>query len=279
MKKTVGVAAVVAMACVVGASAITFNLGQATGGIGMYYNHPPEDPQGGANLAYMRAQYSAVNVNGAAFAFDTTDLGYIDPFLSGYSMANVFGDVGQFGFDLLIPVNPTVPGAVPVLNAADNGGVPEGNVGQVVWAVNDYKPGGPVNLAAIPVNSLFRSVDADPNNSLTLDTFDVVNLGGGRWQVDIAGTLISDNYIHWFNPGTPDTDLSGFLGLNPVIGFSGSLVYDRAVDVTPGMDFYAGNIDFTLTANNPTVPDAGSTLVLLGMAGFGLTMFRRRFVR
>jgi hypothetical protein len=261
------------------AATITLDLGQATGGIGMYYNHPPEDPMGGANLAYMRAQIGQGNVNGAAFAFDTTDLGYIDPLLAGLTMANIFGDQGQFGFDLVVPGNPTIP--VPTLMAVDNGGVPEGNVGPVVWAVNDYKPGGPVNPAATRDNSLFRSIDADPGNSLTLDTFDVTGLGGGIWTVNIAGTLISDNYIHWFNPGTSDADLSDFLGLNPVIGFSGTLTYNRALDVTPGMDFYAGNIDFTLTANIPDtdVPDAGSTAAMLSLAGFGLALFRRRFVR
>jgi len=283
MKKIMTVASTMALVCVVGASAgtITMDLGSATGGMAMHYNGPPEDPQGGANLAYMKTQDSANNPNGALFTFDTTDLGYIDPVLAGLNMSVIFGGGVRFGFDLVVPFFPTVPGSVPGLWAVDNGGTAVGNVGQMVWAVNDYKSGGPGNPAAVPVNSLFRSLDGNVNNSMTLDTLNSTGLGGGNWQVDIAGTLISDSFVHWFDPGTDDMDLSSLLGLNPVIAFSGSLVYDRSNDTTPGMDFYAGTIGFKLTVDDPRgvpVPDAGSTLALLSLASFGLAAFRRRFV-
>ena len=280
MKKMMTVASVFALAGVLGASAgsVTVNMGQATGGIGMYYNHAPEDPMSGANIAYMRAQIGQGNVNGAAFAFDSTDLGYLNPMLAGNSMKSIFGDVGQFGFDLVVP-GPSATIPVPVLNAVDHGGTAVGNVGQVVWAVNDYKSGGPVNPAAVPVNSLFRSVDGDINNSLTLDTFNLDNPAPKIWTVDISGTLIPDNYVHWFNPAWTDTDLSGFLAMNPVISFSGKLTYDQNLDVTHGMDFYAGNIDFTLKANTSSIPDAGSTAAMLGLAGCGLGLLRRRFMK
>lgn len=117
-------------------AAVTAPLGTATGGIAVYYNSPAEN---NLNLSYLRAQFGAGSLNGGAFTFDNTvDVAALLGQGSGTTFSNLFGDVGQFGFDLIVAL-PGNTQTIPTLTAYDNtnsGPVASGD--SVQWAINDY---------------------------------------------------------------------------------------------------------------------------------------------
>ena len=245
-------------------------VGTATGGIAVYYNDPntgyEENP---FNVAYYRAQFSnsMTDTNGAAFSF-----------IPGLGALAYLNDVGQYGFDLIVPA-PTVAIAVPELLWYDNNdgthaGATEGDA--IVWACNDYKgngPSGPDNPDAEVVNSLLRGVDGSATGNVVevLDGDDE-HIG---WQVEFEATLVSDGIFHWYDPALGETAMADIVDpttgdyLSGVFRMMGTFTYLDADDHTLGMDFYAGEsvIEAEVVAEPTTVG-----LLMLG----GLLATRRR---
>jgi hypothetical protein len=214
-------------------------VGTSTGTLAIHYNvGEPETP---SEQGYIKSQFSPLNTNGAAAS-------YFPPF------AAVFGDVGQFGFDMVIEA-PTHDGSldpIPFLTAVDYDGVGPVAAGPVAWAVNDYKPGvpGPGTPGNIPYNSLFRGPSVEVTTSL-------LSVVGTVFTVEISGKLISDGFIHWFSPGAGTTPISS-TGLRNNFLFSGIFSYDSATDTTPGIDYYSGSATFFVLP----VPEPGSAMLL-----------------
>ena len=220
------------------------------GGVGVYYN----DNGGGENplnQAYLKAQFSYGNDNGALLNFSSVPLTGI-PF-SWYDLYQAVPD--QFGLDFVLPA-PTNDGSVipPVLTAYDNGdnslpgAVP---AGPVTWAINGYTGGtdGPSDPLSGVINSLIRG-DTPPAAGDVVLTRNDLSLSGTVYTLDLAGYLVSDGVHHWYTIGTPDGMMSAF-GLNGLIHFSGTLTYDAfGDDGSDLLDFYEGTI--TLTANFPS---------------------------
>ena len=241
----------------------TVPLGKANGVVGIYYN----DNGGGevpANQAYIRAQFSDTNSNGAVFNFDTTPL----PGTGGaISFATLFQAVpNQFGLDLVLK-SATSDGSVtiPTLTAYDNGNnslpgrIPAGTV---TWAISGYTgstdgPGDPGNGI---INSLFRGGTGANfgNDGVTLTVSNVTQMGT-VFTADVAGELQTDGKIHWYTVGTPDSLLTSF-ELTGRFFFSGSLSYDSASDPYPLIDFYSGlvNLDAEVICGTRYVSTTGS---------------------
>lgn len=227
-------------------------VGTAEGGVAVYFNDTTtEDP---SNVSYLRVQYanSTTNVNGAHISM-------FEPFKT------IFGDLGQYGFDL-IAVAPTNTTSPPTLHAYDWNGTTPAVDGTVLWAMNVYKDwyNGPTNPSAYVLNSTLRG-----NNAIPV-SFTLTPLGGGSFRADFAAILESDGWIHWYNPLLPDTPIPyPFTGKFLV---TGSLVYNKNQDNTPGMDFYAGTMNLYAQA----IPDAATlTLFSVGLMPLAVA-FRRR---
>ena len=232
-------------------------VGPISGGVAAYYNSA--SPEAPSNQAYFRAQFnnSMTLTNGAGY-------GFLDPNLQG-----IFGDVGQFGFDLIVPA-PTVTITPPTLYAYDNGdNTPAGRIvaGPVVWAINDYKGGassGPADPNSVIINSLIRGSSGNATVS------NITPILGG-FTVDFSATLDSDGLFHWYTLGLPDTPMSGYvdpgsgLYLSGKFRVNGTLTYLVALDTTAGMDFYAGG---TLLEAE-MIPEP-ATMGLLGLGGLAL---------
>ncbi len=248
------------VALVAGAAHAGTPIGDISGGIAVYYNSATPEVQ--SNTSYYRAQYnnSTTALNGAKFTFTNP------------TAAGIFGDVGQFGFDLIVPA-PTNTGAPPTLNAWDFLAPGVSNAGPVQWAINHYgNTGGAVASGVtdpnnIAINSVLRGTVG------SLNFANLTNLSLGVWKVDMSGTLISDGLIHWYTPSTPDTALSSW-GYTNTFNFSGQLTYKYSDDHTPGMDFYAGTV--TLEANPIPEPAFFQMGALIGMSGLGLLRLRKR---
>src|SRR5262249_11641048 len=221
----------------------TVPLGIADGVVGIHYN---DNGQGEvpANQAYIQAQFSDLNTNGALFNFDATVL----PGTFGTtSFRSIFQSVpDQFGLDLILKVNPVGPVTIPTLTAYEN---VDGNPahatpapGAVTWAINGYQsptvgPGDPANGI---VNSLLRGGTGANfgNDGVTLTVNNVTEAPPGVFTAEIKGELQSDGVVHWYNPATPNTPLPA-LELTGKFFFSGTLTYDSSSDPYPLTDFYA----------------------------------------
>ncbi|MBN1344464.1 MAG: PEP-CTERM sorting domain-containing protein [Phycisphaerae bacterium] len=239
----VGLAALLVRASVSNAEPVRYKLGTATGGIAVYYNSGDENP---LNLAYFRAQaYNSVtDVRGAGFAFSTEE---IDPNYPGITPAAVFGDHGQFRFDLIMAHSTcTIP--VPELVGVDRTPAPTyaydpTSLGAMLAAVSGYQGAGVVNTLVVGQDGI-GSVGYE-------------SLGDANWKATFSGSLLTDGTVRWYTEGVGDTSFTA-LGISPWIEFSGDLYYWRANDTTVGMDFYEGSIDFYV------VPEP-MTLSLLGL--------------
>ena len=249
------VGALVVLGAVQARAQTTIPLASSTGGIAVNYNNNGggENP---LNQAYLRAQFSKTNTNGAELNFDTTPL----PGGGGLTWYDMFQAVpDQFGLDIIVEAatsdgtNPT-----PVLNAFDNvdGTVANAyNAGSVTWGISDYKgpaASGPASPLNSIINSLFRGGVGDPGHRLngiispasTLDG-SVTNLTivltkvGTVFTADISGELNTDGFIHWYAPGLGKSPIGNF-ALTGKFFFEGTFTYDSATDTNPLMDFYQG---------------------------------------
>lgn len=226
--------------------------GTIDGGVMVVYNTAtPEDP---SNQAYMRAQFSQTNTNGAAFTFSNAPLTG-----NGFNWTMLYGQVGppsQFGFDLVLEA-PTWSIPIPyptAYNNTNNSLAGRAPVGSVRWAINNYAesvPNGPGNPANQVINSLIRSAvgpNANPLVDIEILSMNLVSTPP-IYTMTVSGVLHSDAVHHWYTPVTPDSPMTNF-GLNGDFYFSGTLTYDQTQDVTAGGDFYAGTIN--VLANSPT---------------------------
>ncbi|MCK4342298.1 MAG: HYR domain-containing protein [Phycisphaerae bacterium] len=217
-----------------------------TGGIAIYYNDNGlgENP---ANQAYLKTQYSATNLNGSEFHFDTTPLTGIPGTSFNDLYSGLTPPATQFGYDIVLPA-PTADGTVipPPVIAYDYDGAGPSNPMPVIWAMDDYKPGGAANPAAIVYNSIVRSPSPGDIATDVLITRLDWEQSGTIYTSNIAGVLLSDGIHHWYTPSTPHSPMSNF-GLSGVFYFSGTLTYDSSSDPDPLMDFYEGPI--TVVAN------------------------------
>jgi hypothetical protein len=265
MKTSVVLCAVLSLLIIAGSSEATVwqQVGTSTGGIAVYYNtvaqgSAAENPY---NQAYYKAQLNSSKTltNGAAFAFDS-------------ALVPVFGDQGQFGFDLVVQAatnNGNVP--TPVLNAYDNTNnslAGRALAGSVKWAVNDYKDssGGPSNAANGIINSIIRGGGGAVSFS------NITAITGG-WQISFTADLVSDGKFHWYNPAFTDNFMSAYAQngqwWSGNFRASGTLTYLTANDTTAGMDFYSGPV--TLEAE--VVPEP-ATLAMLALGA--LTLRRKK---
>jgi hypothetical protein len=205
----------------------------------------PSDP------SYYKLQFSSTNTNGAALSF-----------LPAYQ--STFGDVGQFGLDVIYTA-PTNDGAVPPLTAFDYNGVgPVPSAETIDWAVNDYgqnTPIGPGNPTNISYNSLFRGPSID------IFTSSLTNVGP-IYTLTISGQLVSDGNINWYYPAAGTTALAtlGFLNVFPF-----TATYTENIDTDPG--FFSGG--GTIFAETPE--PAACVLLSTGLAGLiGFAYCRKR---
>jgi len=231
-------------------------VGTATGGVAVYFNDTNEVP---TNVSYLRVQWanSTTNVNGASISM-------IQPFKS------IFGDLGQYGFDAIFVAPTNTNLSTPVLYAYDWNGSTAVQGPPVLWAMNVYSDSsqGPTNPAATVLNSTLRG------NSATVLNYTLTPLGGGSFKADIDVVLHSDGFIHWFTLGYPDTPfLPNLYPFNGKFRVTGSLVYDKNSDTTPGMDFYGGTVNLYAQA----IPDASTvTLFASGLLPMAVLLRRRR---
>src|SRR5262245_4157517 len=246
------------------ADAATIHLGTAAGAVGIYYNvnMVGEVP---TNQSYLRAQFSDVNTNGAVFNFDSTPLPGTGGLVSFFSLFQAVPN--QFGLDMILRA-PTHDGSVviPTLTAYENVDGSLANrsaAGPVTWAINGYTgatdgPGDPLNGI---INSLFRGGGGanGPNDGVTLTLNNVVESPPGVFTATVAGTLQTDNLVHWYNPATPNTPIGAF-ELTGKFFFSGTLTYKTADDTTPLIDFYSGpvSLDAEVICGTRYVDPAGS---------------------
>lgn len=225
---------------------VTIPLATATGGAAVYYNDNGVG-EVATNAAYVRAQFSLTNTNGAVLDFDSTPLPGTGGALSFFDLFQA--SPGQFGADLIAEA-PTSDGTVPTptLTAFDNGdntlagAVP---AGPVDWAISGYSgPGGsgPADSANGIINSLFRGGNGD-GSSLSV-TLGPVQQNGSLFTVDFELELVSDGLIHWYTLGTPDSPVGDF-ELTGRLFASGTLTYDAqgpGETSTNLVDFYAGTV-------------------------------------
>lgn len=229
-------------------------VGTAEGGVAVYFNDANEIP---ANVSYLRVQYanSTTNVNGAHISM-------FEPFKT------IFGDLGQYGFDLIAVAPTNTNPTPPALYAYDWNGSAPIPAGPVLWAMNVYSDwfNGPTDPSAYVLNSTLRG------NSGTPVLYNLTPLGGGSYKADFAAILHSDGFVHWYTPWFPDTPFVP--NLYPFTGrflVTGSLIYDKSQDTTQGMDFYAGTMNLYAEA----IPDA-ATLTLFGTGLLPLAVLLRR---
>jgi len=227
--------------------------GVASGGVMIYYNLT--GPEASAHQAYLKGQFSYGNTNGSQFTFDPSPLTGFGPL----TWPLLFGQVpppSQFGFDFVLPAltnDSSVP--TPVLNSynnTNNSAAGRALAGPVVWKIGDYKdnaPNGPANASNVDINSMIKSPSpGNPATDLQITTFNL-SQAGPIFTAQVAGKLVSDGLIHWYNPATPDSPMANF-GLDGEFFFSGTLTYDSTGDDgSDRKDFYAGNI--TISANSP----------------------------
>ncbi|MCL6475734.1 MAG: hypothetical protein K6U75_11865 [Firmicutes bacterium] len=250
-----GAAAMLTLSAVANAQ-VWVPVGTATGGVAVYFNDTNEVP---ANVSYLRVQWanSITNVNGASISMS-------EPFKT------IFGDLGQYGFDAIFVAPTNANPTPPVLYAYDWNGSSPVQGPQVLWAMNVYSDWthGPKNPAAIVLNSTLRG------NSATVLNYTLTPLGGGSFQADIDVVLHSDGFIHWYNPAFPDTPfLPNAYPFNGKFRVTGTLVYDKNSDSTPGMDFYQGTVHLYAQA----IPDASTvTLFASGLLPMAALLRRRK---
>jgi len=207
----------------------------------------PSDP------SYYRLQFSSTNTNGASLSF-----------LPAFKA--IFGDVGQFGLDV-IDTAPTNDGVVPTLTAVDYNGVgPVPSAETINWAANDYgqnTPVGPGNPANIPYNSLFRG------DAIDLFTSSLTNVGP-VYTITVTGQLVSDGNINWYYPAAGTTSLAS-VGLANVFPFTATYTDNIATD--PKLNFFSGT--GTLFAETPE--PATCLLLSTGLAGLiGFARWRKK---
>jgi hypothetical protein len=206
----------------------------------------------------------------AAVQFDQYERGGLELYRRPpLNLKPIFGDVGQFGLDAIYTA-PTNNTTVPTLTAVDyNGTGPVPSAEPINWAVNDYgqhTPVGPGNTANIPYNSLFRG-----------DTIDITSQSltnvGPIYTATLSGDLVSDGFIHWYTPSTPDTSLAS-LGLENAFAFTATFTDNITTD--PSLQTFTGSgIIFAET------PEPAAVLLLTsGLAGLVVvTRFARRKAR
>jgi hypothetical protein len=231
--------------------------GSVDGVVGIYYNDNG-DGEVPANQAYLRSQFSDTNSNGGQFTFSSIPLTG-----NGLTWSAIFNELGQYGLDLVLPVNPDGSVMPPVLIAVDNAdNTPGGAIpaGPVAWAINDYKddaPNGPGNPNNAPTNSVIRG-DSPPIPGDIVITRNDVTESGGIYTAEIEGYLVSDGVIHWYTIGQPDSPMSSF-NLTGTFYFAGTLTYDVSLDPYPLIDFYEGKIEITANAPASAVGFATAT--------------------
>lgn len=238
-----------------------FHLGSASGGIAVYYNDTSEGP---TNVSYFRAQAhnSMTDVRGAQFAFSTIAP---DPNYPTMTPAVIFGSHDNFGFDLIAEFE-TNTSVVPELHGVDRTPASSGyaldpqDMGPMAWGINDYKPGGVTGPTSAIVNTLIKGIAGE------VLSYELEPVQGG-WQMTMGGTLRTDNFAYWYGEGIANSPWEASYGVAPYVWFEGTLTYLVADDVTPGMDFYAGTIDFY------AVPEPASLLLLVAGA---MPLLRRR---
>jgi hypothetical protein len=214
------------------AAAATVPLGIATGGVSVNFNisGPPGVP------AWVKAQFSGANPNGAEFNFDSTPLPGTFGLVSWYQLFQAVPN--QFGLDLQLALpgangsNPAPPSLVAKNNVNGNvaSATPDGTID---WAINGYTgpTDGPANPANGVINSLFRG-GTGSGASITITSLSVAGP-----TLTIAGTLQSDNRIHWYNPGTGDTPIPPGFELTGKFFFNATLTLQSS---GLGSAFYGG---------------------------------------
>jgi len=246
------------------AQAAYIPLGYAEGTVAVYYNDNEERP---SNQAYLRGQFSPSNPNGAYFQFSDQY-----PSTKPYDWNSIFSGqpVGQsqFGFAFILKA-PTASIPVPTLTAYDWNGSIRLEAGPVDWTIGDYKAGsgGASNSDNKDFNSLFRG--GDGTGSSIIATYTLTPSNDGKFRMDIEGALLTDGFIHWYNPSTPHTDLTKW-GLSDYLYFAGSFTYDKSADTTPGIDYYNGKATFYVAT-----PETASSFCLLSGAILFLGLVRR----
>ncbi len=158
------------------------------------------------------------------------------------------------------PVNVTVSGGAIVVASSDLSDYGDSTV--LAWTSTDIANYNTLAPASYPDGSVSRNSKTDVSN------------GGDSIQLDLSGT---DQYVflHWGGKGGGWAQLFYVGGLSGDFTFNNSLIDNGAghPDVG-GLSFYS-YYDATTTTKT-SVPDGGSTMLMLGAALSGLGLIVRR---
>lgn len=196
----------------------------------------------------------------------------------GDSFVNTSASVWSIGDIRLWSVSPLA--TVTLRSGIDGSGVygsTAGTISATTYAVNDASGHNTFQAAGIVPALYYDLWQLDFAVNVTLapgQTYDFFLDGTGNTALDPSGNALVVPYFHASNAALSGSPQQGANGLI----LSGDVVNGTLTSVTSvnSSQFWDKAFDFNVQAFG-TVPDAGSTLLLLGSALGGLAMLRRHF--
>jgi len=218
-----------------------------------------------------------------AVTINTTDAGVVSAFQSGAAI-ETFDDLSGLAITSYSSVAVPVGNQFSSRNLA-NPNVPAFNSGGATFNNPASNPGTPIGIFD-PSEGIAADFHSANNVAGPLEVGSDQAFGSGFMEVIFqnaaskVGFWVTHGSVTLILKDTSNNNLAS--GDVTVTGTQGSFIgIDRGVADIGGITVLGGNVsftidDFTSSASNTSVPDAGSTLPLLGLAFVGLTWCARR---